>query len=99
MPSDMTSRKRVGTALRRKEPDRVPLDLGGTMASGINYRAYEELLGHLGLEEEWAWDRELSQKVEVSEAVRRRLQVDVVNVPPGGPPPTAVWTDGELKCQ
>ena len=48
MSSEMTSRERVLTALAHKEPDRVPLDLGSTLATGINYQAYDELLAYLG---------------------------------------------------
>jgi len=94
----MTSRQRVLTALAHKEPDRVPIDLGGTLASGINYRAYEELLAHLGISEGWTWDAERSQTVQVSESVRRRLQLDLVGVRP--PAPTAVrrWHEGNLQC-
>ena len=45
----MTPRERVLTALRRKPPDRVPLDLGGTESSGITAIAYTRLRRHLGL--------------------------------------------------
>ncbi len=37
------------TALRREEPDRLPLDLGGTESSGITAIAYNNLRKHLGL--------------------------------------------------
>ena len=44
----MTHRGRVLTALKREQPDRVPVDLGGTLASTINIHAYRRLVAHLG---------------------------------------------------
>jgi uroporphyrinogen decarboxylase len=45
----MTSRERVLTALAHEEPDRVPIDLGGSRCSGIHALAYARLRDHLGL--------------------------------------------------
>ena len=39
----MTHRERLLTALNHKEPDRVPLDLGGTGGSTLNIDAYQNL--------------------------------------------------------
>lgn len=44
----MTHRQRVLITLQRKPPDRVPVDLGGTLASTINIHAYRRLMAHLG---------------------------------------------------
>jgi len=44
----VTSRQRVLTALNHKEPDRVPFDIGSTVVSGIQQKAYENLLACLG---------------------------------------------------
>jgi len=88
----------VRAALSHQEPDRVPLDLAGTMSSGINFRAYEELLRYLGLDEAWSWDLERSRTVNLSETVRRRLHVDIVNVRPGGPLPRR-WSEGGLAYE
>lgn len=44
----MTRRERVLTTLKRQPPDRVPVDLGGTLASTINIHAYRRLMAHLG---------------------------------------------------
>jgi uroporphyrinogen decarboxylase len=46
----MTSRQRVLAALNHQEPDRAPLDVGGTFATGIHLHAYEALMAQLGLE-------------------------------------------------
>ena len=45
----MNSRECVLAAINRQEPDRVPIDLGGTAASGINVNAYVQLRNLLGL--------------------------------------------------
>jgi len=43
----MTSRERVITALEHKEPDRVPVDLGAMLSTGIMGMAYNTLKDHL----------------------------------------------------
>ncbi len=45
----MTSRERVLAALSHGQPDRVPLDLGGTRNSTMVLEGYERLLRHFGL--------------------------------------------------
>jgi uroporphyrinogen decarboxylase len=47
----MNSRERVLTALNHKEPDRVPIDLGG-FVSTIEAAAYEDLKKYLGIKKE-----------------------------------------------
>ncbi len=94
----MSSRQRVLAAIDHRQPDRVPIDVGGTMASGINVQAYEELLEYLGIEEDWELESYRGRTARVSEEVRRRLHADVVNVPLPGPAPRRVWQDGELTC-
>ena len=44
----MTSRERVQAALEHREPDRVPIDMGGSVTSGIMVTAYAELTQRLG---------------------------------------------------
>ena len=45
----MKSRERVLTALDHHEPDRVPIDLGGSVVSSIAIPTYAALRDHLGL--------------------------------------------------
>ncbi len=47
----MTHRERVLTTLKREPPDRVPVDLGGTLASTLNIHAYRRLMARLGFGE------------------------------------------------
>ena len=46
----MTRRERVCQALRHREADRLPLDLGGMDSTGITGMAYNRLKAYLGLE-------------------------------------------------
>ena len=46
----MTSRERVERTLNHEEPDRVPLDLGGTMCSGMHASSVYRLRRALGLD-------------------------------------------------
>jgi uroporphyrinogen decarboxylase len=39
----MNSRERVLLALNHKEPDRIPYDMGGTVVTGIQAKAYARL--------------------------------------------------------
>jgi len=45
----MTRRERVLCAISHKEPDKVPVDLGGMRSTGISAIAYSRLKNHLGL--------------------------------------------------
>lgn len=45
----MTSRQRVMAAINHQEPDRVPVDLNGTIVTSLTRVAYENLRAHLGL--------------------------------------------------
>ena len=71
----MTPRDRVLAAIEHREPDRVPIDLGGNQ-TGIHRLAYEALLRTLELEEEIAILDAVQQLAQPSEAVLERLRVD-----------------------
>jgi uroporphyrinogen decarboxylase len=45
----MNRRERVLTALKHREPDRIPIDLGGMDSTGITAIAYNKLKKHLGI--------------------------------------------------
>lgn len=65
--SIMTSYDRILHALQHKEPDRVPIDLGGSFVTGITAGAYRNLLDYLGYS-----DREIN----ISELTHQLAQVD-----------------------
>ncbi len=46
----LNHRERVQLALNHQEPDRVPMDLGSTVVSGLTIGAYKRLQSHLKLE-------------------------------------------------
>ena len=78
----MNSRERVIAAINHEEPDRVPIDVGGTGLTGINLMTYGRLKRHLGVHEGLArvfhtW----IQVPEIEEGVRERLHSDCVTLP------------------
>jgi uroporphyrinogen decarboxylase len=86
-------RERVLTSLRHEEPDRVPIDLGGTVDSTIVAVAYRELREHLGLGPGTIRVADVYQHTAlVEDDVRRALGVDTRLV---GDEPLE-WRDGEL---
>lgn len=48
----MTSRERIRAAIRHKEPDRVPIDIGGMKVTGIHVDEYIKIGRYLGLDVE-----------------------------------------------
>jgi len=78
----MTSRERVVTALSRREPDRVPVDLGATHNSSIHIDAYNKLRKYLGVEEEKVRFVDIIQQaVTPGEEVLKIMEVDTRIVP------------------
>ncbi|MDP6137819.1 MAG: hypothetical protein QGI25_16125, partial [Arenicellales bacterium] len=71
-----TPRERVLAALNHEEPDRVPIDLGGTGASSIVIQAYERLKAHLGLEHETTVLSKINYLALPDESVLQRFGVD-----------------------
>jgi hypothetical protein len=79
----MTSRERVLTALSFREPDRVPIDLGSNLQSGIMAHALDRLRRHLGLEPRPVKVHEVFQMLgDVEPDVVERLGADVLPVEP-----------------
>ena len=75
-----TPRERVITALQHKEPDRVPVDLGGHESSGIHCLALKRLLRYLGLDEEVRICDPIQLLGEVPESLLKKFNVDVINI-------------------
>ncbi len=77
----MTSRERVIAALEHREPDRLPLDLGSTIVTGIHCQALTELRRALALEERPARIYDLVQMLgDVEMDLVERLHIDVLRV-------------------
>lgn len=80
----MNSRERVNTTLNRKEPDKVPIDLGGNQSS-IHIKAYKKLLDYLEIEDENVQYADFVQQiVRPCEEVLERFNIDVRYVQPLG---------------
>jgi len=79
----MTSRERVLAALSHRQPDRVPLDLGGTRNSTMVVEGYERLQRHFGLTDEPKIIERMMRVVEIDEGVLTRLRIDTRPVFPG----------------
>ena len=77
-----TARDRVLTALAHQQPDRVPIVLGVSNATGIKMGAYRALKTRLGIEapDRWLYDWPELGTAAVDEATLRRLHVDVRGV-------------------
>jgi len=79
----MTSRERVKCTLAHKEPDRVPVDLGSTLVTGIHASTYAKLKKVLGIQEGAVRVYEPFQMLaEVEEPVRQALGVDILGIGP-----------------
>jgi uroporphyrinogen decarboxylase len=97
----MTSRERVWAAVNRREPDKVPIDLGGSIVTGINAMAYGRLKEHLGLDGgSVRVNNIILLLAEVEPELLERWQVDVLPVPryyagPGAPL-SGRWTSHPL---
>jgi uroporphyrinogen decarboxylase len=77
----MNHRERVLAALRHQEPDRVPLDLGGTMDSTIMAVPYRIVRDHLGLGAGTTRVADVFQHTALlEEDVRQALGIDVMFV-------------------
>lgn len=88
----MNSRERLILALNHKESDRVPIDIGASLITGISAVAYKNLLKYLDMPDEKIEMFDIVQQLAVpSEAFLNRFSIDVRNVSPKSP------SDWELK--
>ena len=78
----MNSRERVLKAINHQEPDRVPIDLGGSIVTGIMAGALVRLRRHLGLDEAVRVTDVLQMLGEVAHDLVERFDLDVLPVEP-----------------
>ncbi len=77
----MTSRGRVTAALAHKQPDRVPVDFGGTPVTGIHVTVVAALREHYGLEKKPVKVIEPGQMLgEIDEELKTAIGIDVEGV-------------------
>lgn len=72
----MTHTERVLAALSHEQPDRVPIDLGGTVNSSIVVEGYERLKQHFGIDAESKICHRMMRVVDVDERILRLLDID-----------------------
>ncbi len=84
----MNSRERLLTSLQHREPDKVPLDLGGNQ-TGIHRIAYQKVLDYYGLKEDIVIMDVVQQLAAPSEQVLDLFGIDTRYIRPGMflPPP------------
>lgn len=82
------------TALSRRRPDRVPIDLGSTRDSSIVAEGYTRLAERFGVGRDAPLTSRMMQAVEVDERILRELDIDTRGVFPAGPPDTAMGDRG-----
>jgi len=79
----LTSKERVLKSINHEEPDRVPIDLGGTIMTGIMAHALDRLRKYLGLSSKPVKVYEVFQMLgEVEMDIVERFEVDVLPVEP-----------------
>jgi uroporphyrinogen decarboxylase len=94
----MNSRERLWVALNHREPDRVPIDLGGTPTSTIAASALENLKSHLGICSETRLMSPIFLTAYPDDQLIQRFGVDVKTVT-ANPPASFQWqttTEGRI---
>jgi uroporphyrinogen decarboxylase len=78
----MTSRERVLTAISHEQPDRVPLVIGVSNATGIKMKPYQEIKKIIGVQapDNYIYDWPELGTAEIDEETMRRLHCDVRGV-------------------
>ncbi len=89
----MNSRQRVLKAVNFETPDRVPIDLGGIRASGINAVAYDKLKKRMGIGSPTRVHDTMQILAELEMEVVERLHVDVLPLEPM----TAQWSQQDAS--
>lgn len=81
----MTSRERVIKAINHEPVDRMPIDLGGSIATGISAFAYWNLREYLGLDTDNIAINDMMKLflAYVDEDVRKRFHCDCIALNPG----------------
>jgi uroporphyrinogen-III decarboxylase len=74
----MTSRQRVEAAVNFRKPDRIPIDLGGCRASGINAAIYTKLKERLGIHTPTKVQGTMEVAAEIEPEMLEALHIDVV---------------------
>jgi len=93
----MNARERVMLALNHQEPDRIPIDLGGTICSSIHREPYVALKKYLGMEVEALRMADYIQQLPyLDELLLERFGVDfrMVQLPAATTPDLQIFEEG-----
>lgn len=95
----MTPRERVIAAVERRQPDRVPIDIGGSSVTTLIGGAYERLKTLLGITGETRYMKRKSRTVLLDEEIAVRLHADTRPLLPGNPDgwEDIYFTDGSFR--
>jgi uroporphyrinogen decarboxylase len=97
----MNHRERVIAALNHQEPDRIPIDFGGTIVSSITRFSYVELKKYLGMPlEDFTMLDHVQQLPYVDEALMQRFDVDfrMVQLPAATAPGLKTFQEGDYSA-
>jgi len=95
----MASRRRVLDAIEHRQPDRVPIDLGGTPSSGISAIAYNRLIRQLNIHVGPAKVYDVVQQLaQPDDAVLDFLEIDVMDVGRAFNQSPESWRVATLPC-
>lgn len=89
----LNSRERVILSLNHKEPDRVPLDIGGTGATTLLIPTYDNLKRFLNIESQTKILNRFFQMASVDDEMVKKLNVDLILITPK---PSANYNDIEI---
>ncbi len=78
----LTSRERVRFSLNHQEPDRVPIDLGGTYQTSIVSGAYAKLLKYLNIEDDIEIIEPIARLVDIKKSILDLFGVDTIQIVP-----------------
>ncbi len=94
----MNSRERVLAAINHKEPDKIPIDLGSTLVTGINAIAYNNLKKYLGITTGKTRIIDIVQQLaQVEDIIIDRFQIDVLGIGRVYNKKDEDWYDIDLK--
>jgi len=94
----MNHRERILAALNHEEPDRIPVDLGGTLATSINIQAYQKLHKMHGIAGEPKVFSRRSMIADVDDEILQRYSIDTRSLPLlGNSRPTESYPNGGYK--
>jgi len=94
----MNARERVMLTLNHQEPDRIPIDLGGTIVTSISKSSYVALKKHLGMPiENIQMVDHVQQLPYLDEALLQRFDVDfrMVQLPAATAPGLSYFEEGD----